>query len=74
MATGLVRWFNRTRGYGFISPDLGPRDVFVHASALTEHDVGVLEEGEHVEFELTQTRVGRLAAQAVRRTEARGSA
>lgn len=74
MATGLVRWFNRARGYGFISPDLGPRDVFVHASALTEHGVGMLDEGEHVEFELTQTRDGRLAAQAVRRTNPQNNA
>lgn len=67
MATGTVKWFNRVRGYGFIAPDFGPKDVFVHASMLTDEAEGVLETGERVEFELTQLGDGRLAAQVVRK-------
>lgn len=66
MATGTVKWFNRDRGYGFIAPDFGPKDVFVHASMLTEAAGPALEGGERVEFELTQLGDGRLAAQVVR--------
>lgn len=67
MATGTVKWFNRLRGYGFIAPDFGPKDVFVHVSALTSDATDGIDEGERVEFELTQMRDGRLAAQAVRK-------
>lgn len=67
MATGTVKWFNRLRGYGFIAPDFGPKDVFVHVSALVRDALDGVDEGERVEFELTQMRDGRLAAQAVRK-------
>ena len=67
MATGTVKWFNRLRGYGFIAPDFGPKDVFVHVSALSSDALEGIDEGERVEFELTQMRDGRLAAQAVRK-------
>lgn len=65
MATGTVKWFNRDRGYGFIAPDFGPRDVFVHASMVARESGSDIHGGERVEFELTQLGNGRLAAQVV---------
>ncbi len=67
MTTGTVKWFNRIRGYGFIAPDFGPKDVFVHASMLAGETGADLDGGERVEFELTQLGDGRLAAQVVRK-------
>ena len=52
MATGTVKWFNTTKGYGFIQPQDGGRDVFVHASAVERSDLGSLNEGQTVAFEL----------------------
>ena len=66
MATGLVKWFNRKKGFGFIAPDLGPKDVFVHASALQQAGLESLQAGQWVEFQLTQMRDGRTAALGIR--------
>lgn len=66
MATGEVKWFNRRKGFGFISPDVGPRDVFVHISALQRSGLHTLADGQRVEFELTQLHDGRMAALGVR--------
>lgn len=52
MATGTVKWFNTTKGYGFIQPDDGGRDVFVHASAVERSDLGALHEGQKLSYEL----------------------
>ena len=52
MATGTVKWFNTTKGYGFIQPQDGGKDVFVHASAVERSDLGSLNEGQTVAFEL----------------------
>ncbi len=52
MATGTVKWFNATKGYGFIQPQDGGKDVFVHASAVERSDLGSLNEGQTVAFEL----------------------
>ncbi len=52
MATGTVKWFNTTKGYGFIQPSDGGRDVFVHASAVERSDLGSLVEGQTISYEL----------------------
>jgi CspA family cold shock protein len=52
MATGTVKWFNTTKGYGFIQPEAGGRDVFVHASAVERSNLQQLIEGQAVAFEL----------------------
>jgi cold shock CspA family protein len=71
MATGAVTWFNRKKGFGFIRPDIGPRDVFVHISALQRSGLGPLDDGQRVEFELTQGADGRMAALGLRLLEER---
>ena len=60
MATGEVKWFDGRKGFGFICPDLGPCDVFVHATAVEEAGLASLDPGQRVEFELTQGGDGRL--------------
>lgn len=65
MAQGEILWFDAVRGFGFIRPDLGPRDVFVHVSALAETGLNALQSGARVEFELLQVRDGRLVAQRI---------
>jgi len=51
MATGIVKWFNDAKGYGFITPDEGGKDVFVHFSAITSEGFKTLAEGAKVEYE-----------------------
>ena len=51
MATGIVKWFNSTKGYGFIQPDDGSKDVFVHASAVERAGMSELKEGQRISFE-----------------------
>jgi cold shock CspA family protein len=62
MASGAVKWFDVKKGYGFITPDLGPRDVFVHVSALNAAGLARLVPGQRVDFELAQDGDGRLIA------------
>jgi cold shock protein len=50
MATGTVKWFNATKGYGFIKPDDGSKDVFVHITAVEKSGIGQLKEGQRVTF------------------------
>jgi CspA family cold shock protein len=52
MATGTVKWFNSQKGYGFIQPDDGGKDVFVHVSAVERSGLGELADGQKVGFEL----------------------
>ena len=52
MATGAVKWFNATKGFGFIAPDGGGNDVFVHISAVKEAGMPDLQEGQRVSYEL----------------------
>ena len=54
MATGIVKWFNNAKGYGFVTPDDGEQDVFVHFSALEMEGYRTLKEGQRVEFEVEQ--------------------
>ncbi|MEQ8405639.1 MAG: cold-shock protein [Oceanicaulis sp.] len=51
MATGIVKWFNSTKGYGFIQPDDGSKDVFVHATAVERAGMAQLQEGQRIQFE-----------------------
>lgn len=54
MPTGVVKWFNEAKGYGFISPDDGSKDVFVHFSAIQAGGFRKLEEGQKVQFEVVE--------------------
>jgi CspA family cold shock protein len=56
MTTGTVKWFNAQKGYGFIQPDNGGRDAFVHISAVERAGLGTLTEGQKLEFELVEDR------------------
>ncbi|OSZ69290.1 cold-shock protein [Sphingomonas sp. IBVSS1] len=62
MASGAVKWFDGKKGFGFITPDLGPRDVFVHVSAVMAAGLGSLRPGQRLDFELAQDGDGRLIA------------
>ena len=62
MATGTVKWFNSTKGYGFIAPDEGGKDVFVHISAVERAGLKGLSDNQKVEFELQAGRDGRASA------------
>ena len=62
MPTGTVKWFNATKGYGFIEPDDGGKDVFVHISAVERAGLSNLRDGQKIEFEAVPGRDGRTAA------------
>ena len=56
MASGTVKWFNATKGYGFIQPDGGGPDVFVHISAVERSGLGTLADGQKINYEIEQDR------------------
>ena len=66
MALGTVKWFNSQKGYGFIQPQAGGQDVFVHISAVERAGYTGLAEGAKVSYELVTTRFGKTAAENVR--------
>jgi cold shock protein len=62
MATGTVKWFNPTKGYGFIQPEGSGEDVFVHISAVEKAGIGTLAEGQRVSYEVVTERGKKAAA------------
>ncbi|MFD1199407.1 cold-shock protein [Brucella gallinifaecis] len=56
MATGTVKWFNTTKGFGFIQPDQGGTDIFVHISAVQRAGLATLDEGQKVSYEIVEDR------------------
>ena len=63
MTTGTVKWFNSVKGYGFISPDDGSKDAFVHISAVERAGLPGLEEGQKVQYEIQPGRDGKSSAE-----------
>ena len=62
MAAGTVKWFNALKGYGFIQPEDGSRDVFVHITAVERSGMGNLHEGQRVNFDLERGNQGKTSA------------
>ena len=65
MATGTVKWFNPTKGYGFIQPQDGSRDMFVHISAVERAGLSSLNEGQTIEYEIVSNR-GKQSAESIK--------
>ena len=63
MATGTVKWFNATKGYGFIEPDDGGKDAFVHISAVERAGLPTLREGQKISYEVQPGRNGKSSAE-----------
>ena len=66
MSVGTVKWFNPSKGYGFIEPSDGGKDVFIHISALERAGIGSLNEGQKIEYEVVVGRNGKSAADNVK--------
>jgi len=62
MSSGTVKWFNAQKGYGFIQPDDGTKDVFVHISAVQRAGIGNLNEGQRLQFDLERGQQGKVSA------------
>ena len=62
MSSGTVKWFNSVKGFGFIQPEDGSADVFVHISAVERAGLSDLREGQKLDFELERGRTGKMAA------------
>ncbi|MBV8652803.1 MAG: cold-shock protein [Alphaproteobacteria bacterium] len=62
MAVGTVKWFNAQKGYGFIQPETGGKDVFVHISAVERAGMGTLNEGQKISYEIARDRGKEAAA------------
>lgn len=62
MSTGIVKWFNATKGYGFIQPDDGSKDVFVHVTAVERAGLDGLREGQKISYDLERGKQGKTAA------------
>ena len=68
MAKGIVKWFNVSKGFGFIQPEGGGKDVFVHVTAVRDAGLETLEENQAVEFEMVDGRDGRQCAGEIKLT------
>ena len=68
MTTGKVKWFNSRKGYGFISPNDGGKDVFVHVTALEQSGINYLDEGDSVTFEISEDK-GKMKAINLKKSE-----
>lgn len=66
MDTGTVKWFNGTKGYGFIQPENGGNDVFVHISAVEQAGLSSLNEGDRVEYEVVRGQNGKSSAEQLK--------
>jgi len=66
MNNGTVKWFNAQKGYGFIQPDDGSKDVFVHISAVESSGIGNLQEGQKLSYELERGQQGKISAVGLR--------
>ncbi len=69
MTTGTVKWFNPTKGFGFIKPDNGGNDDFVHISALKRAGLETLLEGQKIEYEIVEDQRGRVSADNLKLVE-----
>jgi len=65
MPTGTVKWFNSTKGFGFIEPEDGGKDAFVHITAVQQAGLTTLRDGQRVSYQLTEADNGRIAAQEI---------
>ena len=65
MSTGIVKWFNASKGYGFIAPDDGGNDLFIHHSEIKTEGYATLDEGQKVEFEVGQGKKGPCATNVI---------
>ncbi|HTZ80092.1 MAG TPA: cold-shock protein [Stellaceae bacterium] len=68
MSTGTVKWFNPVKGYGFIQPDDGSKDVFVHVSAVEQSGLGRIQEGQKIDFDVERGQQGKTSAVNLRNT------
>ena len=69
MANGTVKWFNATKGFGFIQPDNGGPDAFVHISAVERAGLDNLREGERIQYELVRGKTGKSSAEGLKRVD-----
>ena len=69
MPNGTVKWFNANKGYGFIEPEGGAKDVFVHISAVKASGITKLQEGQKVEYEIKEQKNGKMAAENLKTSE-----
>ena len=67
MPVGTVKWFNAQKGYGFIQPDGGSKDVFVHISEVERSGLGTLREGQRVSFEIERGSQGKMSATSLKK-------
>ena len=66
MTTGTVKWFDSVKGFGFITPETGDKDAFVHISSLERAGLSTLSEGQKIEFDMVADNRGRMAADNLR--------